>query len=370
MEKDYREDKRIVLTLDAGGTNFVFSALQGGRSIVEPVKYSSQSSDLKKCLDNILHGFKEINNKLAHKPSAISFAFPGPANYEKGIIGNLPNLPAFEGGVALGPFLEKEFGIPVFINNDGNLFAYGEAQAGYLPYINSRLRESGSPKRYNNLIGITLGTGLGGGLVHKKELIIGDNSNAGEIWILKDIFEKERNIEESISIRAVQRNYSNKAGIDDPPTPKEIYEIAQRELKGDKESARKVYKEMGKALGEILVVIATIIDGLIIIGGGLSGASSLFLPSTLDVMNGKFSSNRIDNIPRLVTNNYNLEKEEQLEDFLTGENMNISIPGNRGNVTYDPEKRIGVGISKMGTSNAISTGAYIFAINELDNREN
>jgi glucokinase len=49
-----------------------------------------------------------------------------------GIIGDLENLPTFKGGVALGPMLEEIFNIPVFINNDGDLFAYGEAIAGLL----------------------------------------------------------------------------------------------------------------------------------------------------------------------------------------------------------------------------------------------
>jgi glucokinase len=64
---------------------------------------------------------------------AISFAFPGPSDYPRGIIGDLGNLPCFRGGVALGPMLEDTFEIPVFINNDGDLFAYGEAIGGFLP---------------------------------------------------------------------------------------------------------------------------------------------------------------------------------------------------------------------------------------------
>ena len=52
---------------------------------------------------------------------------------------NLPNFPAFRGGVALGPFLKEKFGIPVFINDDGNLFAYGEALAGILPSVNEEV---------------------------------------------------------------------------------------------------------------------------------------------------------------------------------------------------------------------------------------
>ena len=47
----------------------------------------------------------------------------------------------------------------MYINNDGNLFAYGEALAGALPYVNSCLESVGSNRRYKNLLGITFGTG-------------------------------------------------------------------------------------------------------------------------------------------------------------------------------------------------------------------
>lgn len=143
----YTNDNRIVMTLDAGGTNFVFSAIQGGKEIADPVVLPACADCLDKCLGNLVEGFKAIQAGLPETPVAISFAFPGPADYQAGIIGDLPNFPSFRGGVALGPFLEDIFGIPVFINNDGNLFAYGEALTGALPDINLRLREAGSMKQ-------------------------------------------------------------------------------------------------------------------------------------------------------------------------------------------------------------------------------
>ena len=60
-------------------------------------------------LATLVEGFMAVKSKLSEKPVAISFAFPGPADYPNGIIGDLPNLPAFRGGVALGPFLENRF---------------------------------------------------------------------------------------------------------------------------------------------------------------------------------------------------------------------------------------------------------------------
>ncbi|GLL55838.1 hypothetical protein KUBF_35010 [Bacteroides finegoldii] len=95
MKPMYEHDERIVMTLDAGGTNFVFSAIQGCREIVEPICLPAASDDLERCLSVLVEGFLEVEKRLPKLPVAISFAFPGPADYEHGIIGDLPNFPAF-----------------------------------------------------------------------------------------------------------------------------------------------------------------------------------------------------------------------------------------------------------------------------------
>ncbi len=68
-------DKRVVLTLDAGGTNFVFSAIKGGNEIVEPIRKPSNADNLELCLKTIINGFKELKNLITEDPFAISFAF-------------------------------------------------------------------------------------------------------------------------------------------------------------------------------------------------------------------------------------------------------------------------------------------------------
>lgn len=145
--------------------------------MIKPISLPSNSHDLGQCLETLERGFREVINALDEKPVAISFAFPGPADYPNGIIGGyLPNFPSFRDGVALGPFLEDKFGIPVFINNDADLFAYGEALAGALPEINSKLERLNSAKRYKNLLGYTWGTGFGFGFTVNGQMHIGDNS--------------------------------------------------------------------------------------------------------------------------------------------------------------------------------------------------
>ena len=166
---NYANDDRVVMTLDAGGTNLVFTAIRANEQITDEVRISSVPNDLDRMLETLVDGFNQVKARIREMPVAISFAFPGPADYPNGIIGELPNLPAFRGGVALGPFLKYKFQLPVFINNDGDLYAYGEAISGFLPEINKKLKEAGSPKRFRNLLGLTLGTGFGAGIVRNGE---------------------------------------------------------------------------------------------------------------------------------------------------------------------------------------------------------
>ncbi len=365
---EFQNDKRTVMTLDAGGTNLVFTAIRGNEQVIEQITLPSNADDLNKCLSNIVEGFLQVKSKLKTRPVAISFAFPGPADYPNGIIGDLPNLPAFRGGVALGPMLRDKFQLPVFINNDGNLYAYGEAIAGYLPYINDLLAKAGSPKRYKSLLGLTLGTGFGAGIVHDGNLFIGDNSNAAEIWLLRDKLSPKTNVEEHASIRGVRAIYGREARIksEDSPAPKDIFEISTGEKQGNKHAALKAFQEMGEAVGDAISNAITLVDGIIVIGGGLAGASEVFLPSIVKEMNGNFVDSNGKQFRRLVQNVYNLEDKSDLEKFLKGATKEISVYGTNKKMKYDPEMRTGVGISKIGTTRAISLGAYAFALNSLD----
>ena len=108
----------------------------------------SCACNLEQCLGQLATGFSRIREQLTEAPVAISFAFPGPADYPAGIIGNLPNFPSFRGGVALGPYLEEKFGIPVFINNDEMCI---RDRASLVPYQGER--PAGSRTRNDHCIG-------------------------------------------------------------------------------------------------------------------------------------------------------------------------------------------------------------------------
>ena len=76
----YSNDPRTVITLDAGGTNFVFGAIRANQFVAEPVTLPSNAHDLDLCMQTIVEGFERIVAQLSEPAVAISFAFPGPAD--------------------------------------------------------------------------------------------------------------------------------------------------------------------------------------------------------------------------------------------------------------------------------------------------
>ena len=280
------------------------------------------------------------------------------------------DLPGFRGGVALGPMLEERFGIPTFINNDGDLFVYGEAIAGFLPCVNGLLEKAGSPKRFKNLFGVTLGTGFGGGIVRDGELFIGDNSMAGEVWLLRNKLHPETNAEEGASIRAVRRVYAEKAGIpfEQAPEPKDIFDIGTGAKPGNQAAAGEAFRQLGEIVGDAMAQALTLVDGLGVIGGGISGAAPLFLPALVNELNSTYTSPQGSKFRRLTQVAFNLEDPAQLQTFLQGEKRGITVPHSKKKVQYDPLQRIGVGMSRLGTSEATAIGACAFALRKLDSR--
>ncbi len=364
---DIYKDHRIVLTLDAGGTNLVFSAIQYGEEIGEEISISAAVQSLEEFLEKMTNGFSRIK-ELAGGADAISFAFPGPADYPNGVIGDLENLPIFKGGIALGPYLKKKFGIPVYINNDGDLFTLGEALGGMLPFINKKLKENGSSKKYENLIGITLGTGFGGGLVSHSKIFMGDNSAAGEINRMSNPLYPNASAEESVSIRAIKRVYAREAQIKEIESlePHDIYLIAKGEKTGNQKAALHSFKELAIVAADALANTISLFDAPVVMGGGLSGAHSIILPILLEELNKNLKTLNNQHLQRMEVFAYNLHQPECLKDFLENSLTEIPIPETSETVPYESIKKVSVGISKLGTSKAVALGAFAFALQQLD----
>lgn len=349
--------EKVVLTLDAGGTNFVFSALADAAFIGEPISLPSHGNDLQASLQAIIEGFNQLKQQFKLEPDAISFAFPGPADYARGIIGDLENLPAYRGGIALGPMLEKHFGIPVSIRNDGDLFTLGEAWDGFLPYYFGKE----APTKHN-LLGVTLGTGFGGGLVYKGEAILGNNTAAGEVWLLANAHDPTQNAEPTLSIRGIRNLFQHFSGWSSNEmhglTPAEIAMFGLDVHSPHYEAAQKTYRHFGKVLGMSLAQAVTLFDAHVVIGGGLARAWDLYAPAMFETLNGSFPSGP----GRICSEAFNAKDEKELAAFREDSLLEVGIPLFEQKASYRKHKRILVGRSILGTNKAVALGAYRVAM--------
>lgn len=357
------------MTLDAGGTNFVFSAMAACKEIVESIRFDSSGNDLRKSLGTIIEGFRLVKQHLYPAiPTAISIAFPGPCSYRDGIVWDQKNLKAYQGGIPLKYLLEKEFQIPVIMNNDADLFTYGEAKQGLLKKINRDFENRGNKKRFENLIGISLGTGFGAGIVMNGNLLQGDNSSAGEVWAFRSKKHPYAHAETTLSAKGLVNTYKRFANITSQTnlTAKSIAEIAHGNEQGNMEAAVLAFNEFGEVLGDALVNMIALIDGIVVIGGGLSHAYDLFSNALIKELNSQIKTYEGNSLKRLTFQIYNLENPDEYKSFSERNEKTINVPFSNEKFIYDDIRRIGIGKSHHETSHSIAIGAYLTAVDYLN----
>jgi glucokinase len=127
------------------------------------------------------------------------------------------------------------------------------------------------------------------------------------------------------------------------------------------------FRRLGEIAGDVFASALTLIDGLAVIGGGVSGAWPFFLPALVDELKGTYTGPNGKVFRRLASAAFNLEDPAQLVSFLKGDTRTIKIHGSERSLTYDALQRVGVGMSRLGTSEAVALGAYAYAIKQLGN---
>ena len=171
----------------------------------------------------------------------------------------------------------------------------------------------------------------------------------------------------SDTIRAVKRVYGEASGdVNHTFEPKDICEIAEGKRPGDVEAAKKAFAEMGEIAGDAMATAVTLVDGLIVIGGGITAARKCIMPSLLNELRSKMHQLNGNELNRVQMKVYDLDDETEFREFAKGAQRPLKVYGTDRYVAYDPQKRIGVTISKLGASQAISVGAYAFALSQLD----
>lgn len=262
--------------------------------------------------------------------------------------------------------MESKFGVPVYINNDGDLFAYGEALAGKLPEVNRKIEAAGGHKQCKSLIGYTFGTGFGVGHVYDNVLHLGDNSCV-ETFCLRHKLDPNVICEDGVAVRAIKRVYAELSGVNDPSLePKEIFEIAEGTREGDQKAAIGAFERLGEVAGDAMASAVSLLDGMIVIGGGITAAKKYIMPALLRELRSSITTLSGDEVRRVQPKVYNLDDEQEFEAFVKGGSRIIKVYGTERYVNYNEEKSIGVSISAIGAAKAISLGAYNYALSQID----
>jgi glucokinase len=159
-----------IIGIDLGGTNLKIGLSDSSCKIISKQVFSTTSFGRKESLIQAVTDSVGVILRVNRIPRTavlgIGFGLPGPVDSAKGIVHFFPNIPGWR-EVNLGQILRKRLGFPVFIDNDANLMALAEARRG-------------AAKGAANAVCITLGTGVGGGLILEGRLYRGSTYAAGE----------------------------------------------------------------------------------------------------------------------------------------------------------------------------------------------
>ena len=120
---------------------------------------------------------------------------------------------------------------------------------------------------------------------------------------------------------------------------------------------------MGQVICDAIANAATLLDGLVLIGGGLSGAYEFFMPEVMEELNGIIDHLNNTAFLRMANKPYFLQ-EENINEFVNGYQKTIEIPFSNKTISYDTLPRIGIGLSQLGVNKAIALGTYVFAVSQ------
>ena len=276
------KSNKYAIGVDLGGTNIKIGIVSDRGKLIKSTSIKTESEGgPKKVIANIIKGIKVIlvNNKI--KIQGIGIGCPGVVATKKGIVENAPNLPGWK-NIKLGSIIKKEFGYDVYLENDA-------AAIGELIF--------GAGKKYSSFVMVTLGTGVGGGIVFKKKIFRGEFGAAGEIGHVSiDVNGPRCNCGSTGCIEAYLGNHYLKEIVKDelPRYPeskiwklidgdlsKVTPRLIQNALELDDDYSKLFVMRMGEQLGAALTSIANILDiSTFIIGGGVAGFGKPLLDST------------------------------------------------------------------------------------------
>ena len=276
--------KKYRIGVDVGGTNVKIALVDKEGGIVysntTPTRaemgYEYTISNIKQAINDLMKETKTDKNSI----EGIGFGFPGQIDCNEGVVRVLPNIPGWI-NVPVAKIMEKEFGIPTKVDNDVRCAALGELAFG-------------AGKGCQNLICITVGTGIGSGLIVNGKLVRGADNAAGEIGHIKlqmhngpicgcgdsgclEAFASGPSIiamAQEYILGGKSTKYRELANPEITP-----YVVAEAAKQGDK-VALKIFERMGEYIGIGLSSVVNLLNPeKIVVGGGVADAGDiLFTP--------------------------------------------------------------------------------------------
>lgn len=265
--------KQSAIGIDLGGTNLRVALVSSEGEIKNKIKVSST----KNLEENLVSSVKELSGGGI---SGIGIGVAGLIDRTTGTVSVSPNLPAIE-KTDIVKTLKNKFKIPVFIENDANVAALGEKWLG-------------AGKEFENFVLLTLGTGIGSGIIYAGKLM----NVAAEIGHMSIIAKGERCacgnhgcLEIYASARAIiantiralengseslLRNYYN--GNIYKLTPEDIYKAAMDGDKLSRETLREAGRELGAGIANVINIFS---PEAVILSGGLKGAWNLYIQEAI-----------------------------------------------------------------------------------------
>lgn len=237
--------ERKIIGVDMGGTKIHSSLILGKEIISECILDTPAKESEKVVLDRLIKAIEQV-----YQPGCegIGIGVPSVVDWKEGIVYDVVSIPSWK-EVHVKKILEDHFKIPVYVNNDSNCFALGE-------------NFFGKGIDVANFVGVTVGTGLGSGIIIENKLYQGVNTGAGEIG---SISYKDGIIEQYCA-----SEFFISRGLDG----EELYLKAK---KGDPE-ALEIFKDYGKNLSEVVKIVLYAYDPeTIILGGSISNAYEFFM---------------------------------------------------------------------------------------------
>lgn len=268
-------DKKII-GVDLGGTKVAAGLIEGSKIIKQA--YDLIPNDSSKAEDVINKIIEIIDEVFIDNVEGIGIGVPSLVDRKNGVIYHVQNIPSWD-KIHLKSILEKHYNVPVFLDNDANCFALGEGKFGVA-------------KDDDNFVGITLGTGMGAGIVTDGHLLKDANCGSGEFGSIPYL----DSIYEDYCSGKFFKTFHNSNGED----------LFKKAKNGNKEAIM-AFEEFGKHIGNSIKTIMFSVDPKnIIIGGSVSKSKELFERSMMETIKNFPYSDSVNNLELKFTNTPNI----------------------------------------------------------------